>query len=69
VLSHIGADHVTLETDYPHLDGTWPDSQAVVWKHLSKLPRADAEKVAWRNAAKLFRHPVPAAVVADPEKW
>ncbi|MFO0691517.1 MAG: amidohydrolase family protein [Myxococcota bacterium] len=69
VLHHIGSDHVTLETDYPHLDGTWPDSQAVVWRHLSKLPRADAEKVAWRNAAKLFRHPVPERVVANPETW
>ncbi len=69
VLDHIGSHRVTVETDYPHLDGTWPDSQAVLWRQIQKLSRADQERVAWRNASELFRHPVPAAVVADPEKW
>ena len=25
----VGVDHIMFETDYPHGDGTWPDSQAV----------------------------------------
>ena len=69
VLEHIGEDHVTVETDYPHLDGTWPDSQEILWRQIGHLPRATADKVAWRNASELFRHPVPTAVVADPERW
>src|SRR5438477_350733 len=27
---HIGVDHVMAEVDYPHGDGTWPDTQAVI---------------------------------------
>ena len=69
VLEHVGEDHVTVETDYPHLDGTWPDSQKILWHQIGHLPRATAEKIAWRNASELFRHPVPDAVVADPERW
>jgi predicted TIM-barrel fold metal-dependent hydrolase len=33
----IGVDHIMVETDYPHGDGTWPDTQALiaeVWGHL-----------------------------------
>ena len=61
----------SVETDYPHLDGTWPDSQEILWRQLGKLPaRRPAEKIAWQNASKLFRHPVPDAVVAaDPESF
>jgi hypothetical protein len=33
------------------------------------LDRDDAQKVAWRNAATLFRHEVPASVIADPDSW
>ena len=55
-----------LETDYPHLDGTWPDTQEILWRQIGHLPRADRRKIAWRNASELFRHPVPASVVADP---
>ena len=25
---HIGVDHIMLESDYPHADSTWPDTQA-----------------------------------------
>ena len=26
----IGIDHIMVETDYPHGDGTWPDTQLVI---------------------------------------
>ena len=26
----IGIDNICVETDYPHADGTWPDSQATL---------------------------------------
>ncbi len=69
VLDHIGVDNVTVETDYPHLDGTWPDSQEILWRQIAHLPPATVHKVAWQNASELFRHPVPASVIADPESW
>jgi predicted TIM-barrel fold metal-dependent hydrolase len=69
VRDRIGVDRILLETDYPHLDGTWPDSQDVVWRVLQRIPEDDRHRIAWRNAADLFRFPVPARVVADPESW
>ncbi len=43
----------TVETDYPHLDGTWPDSQEILWRQLGHLPRADRrqDRVAQRVGA------------------
>ena len=55
----IGMDHITIEADYPHADGTWPDSQQHFEDLLGELPRPDKERIAFRNAAKLFRHPLP----------
>jgi predicted TIM-barrel fold metal-dependent hydrolase len=55
----IGVDHIMVESDYPHADSTWPDTQAVVHKTLGSLPEDELRKVAYENAAALFRHPVP----------
>jgi predicted TIM-barrel fold metal-dependent hydrolase len=59
VRDRIGLEHITIEADYPHADGTWPDSQAHFEHQLGSLPLEDKEKIAFRNAAKLFRHPLP----------
>jgi predicted TIM-barrel fold metal-dependent hydrolase len=56
----IGVDNIYLEVDYPHGDGTWPDSQAWVAKLLDGVPQAEVDKMTHLNAAKLFRHPLPA---------
>ncbi|MGQ0826289.1 MAG: amidohydrolase family protein [Actinomycetota bacterium] len=56
---HIGIDHICLESDYPHADSTWPDTQALAHDGLAGLPAADVRKLTWENASKLFRHPVP----------
>ena len=66
---HIGVDHLLLEADYPHQDGTWPDTQAIVWSQIGSFPRDEIERMAWRNASALFQHPVPAAVQADPNAF
>ncbi len=65
----IGIDHVLLETDYPHQDGTWPDSQEILRRQIGHLPADEVRKLAWENAATLFGHPVPAAVQDDPEAF
>ena len=57
---HIGIDHICLESDYPHADSTWPDTQASAYAGLAELPEDDVRKLTWENASKLFRHPVPA---------
>jgi predicted TIM-barrel fold metal-dependent hydrolase len=55
----IGADHIVLESDYPHADSTWPDTQARALRGLAGLPDDVVQKVTWQNASKLFRHDVP----------
>jgi predicted TIM-barrel fold metal-dependent hydrolase len=54
-LDYIGADNVLVETDYPHSDSTWPDSQATFRKQTSHLSADVIEKLARGNARRLFR--------------
>jgi predicted TIM-barrel fold metal-dependent hydrolase len=55
----IGVDHIMLESDYPHADSTWPDTQAVMARSLGHLPDDELRMVAAGNAARLFSHPMP----------
>jgi predicted TIM-barrel fold metal-dependent hydrolase len=56
---HIGVDHICIESDYPHADSTWPDTQSNAHASLRDIPADVVRKVTWENASKLFRHPVP----------
>jgi hypothetical protein len=62
-LELIGTDRITVETDYPHSDSTWPDSQTVLRDLLEapgvKLSVDQIRDITHRNAARLFRHPLP----------
>ncbi len=60
VRDRIGVDHIMIESDYPHADSTWPDTQTYVQRRLGGLPVAELRKVTHENAAALFRHPLPA---------
>jgi predicted TIM-barrel fold metal-dependent hydrolase len=57
----IGVDNILLECDYPHPDSTWPDAQNLMDISLEDLSFEEAEAVAWENASKLYRHPLPDA--------
>ncbi len=59
-LPTVGVDHVMFETDYPHGDGTWPDSQQVFADAFGTLPADWIAKISHENAARLFRQPLPA---------
>jgi predicted TIM-barrel fold metal-dependent hydrolase len=65
----IGVDKILLEADYPHCDSTWPDTQAVIEREIGGLPAADIRRITWENASRLYRHPVPAEVQADPTSY
>lgn len=56
---HIGIDHICIESDYPHADSTWPDTQAMARAGLADLTDEEVRKLTWENASALFRHPVP----------
>ena len=58
-LDTIGVENVLCESDYPHGDGTWPDTQAVMHRLLDDLPDDVIRKVSHENAAKLYRLPLP----------
>jgi predicted TIM-barrel fold metal-dependent hydrolase len=65
----IGVDTLLIESDYPHLDSTWPHTQAVVARSLDGCSDEDVRKITWANASRIFDHPVPASVVADPNSF
>jgi predicted TIM-barrel fold metal-dependent hydrolase len=65
----IGAENLMVESDYPHLDSTWPDTQPLLAEHLSHLPEEAVRKITWENASRLFRHPVPDEIQQDPEAF
>lgn len=58
--SEIGFDHILLESDYPHADSTWPDTQSRAERGLQGLGPSEVRMLTWENASRLFRHPVPA---------
>jgi predicted TIM-barrel fold metal-dependent hydrolase len=60
----IGVGHIMLESDYPHADSTWPDTQLVMGATLGHLPDGELRAIAAGNAARLFRHPLP-----DRDDW
>jgi len=55
----IGVDNICCESDYPHGDGTWPDTQPVLKRLLGDLPADEIRKLTHENAAHLYRHPLP----------
>jgi predicted TIM-barrel fold metal-dependent hydrolase len=61
LLDMIGQDRVMVETDYPHMDSTWPLSQAMVRSELEGLDPTVIRKVCYENAARTYRHPLPPA--------
>ncbi len=59
----IGVERIMLETDYPHGDGTWPDTQSVIAAAWGHIPPRELRRMCSENAAELFRHPLPDVVL------
>jgi hypothetical protein len=57
----IGLGHILVESDYPHADSSWPDTQAMLVRQLRDqgVPDDEAVRVSWRNAAELFNWTLP----------
>ncbi len=64
----IGVENIMVETDYPHGDGTWPDTQAVIEKVWGHIPRRELRMMCSENAAALYRHPLPEVVLPIDEE-
>ena len=55
----IGVDHLLVESDYPHADSTWPDTQARLRQQLQGVPDDEVRRICWQNAVDLFRLSTP----------
>ena len=59
----VGVENIIFESDYPHGDGTWPDTQPVLHELIKDLPVEEQRMIAHENAAKLYRVPLPDTIV------
>jgi predicted TIM-barrel fold metal-dependent hydrolase len=59
----IGVHKIMLESDYPHGDSTWPDTQRVIERFYGGFPVEEIRSMTHRNAAELYRHPLPEQVL------
>ena len=59
----IGVENVMVEVDYPHGDGTWPDTQRVIEECWGHIPTDELRAMCCENAAALYRHPLPDLVL------
>jgi predicted TIM-barrel fold metal-dependent hydrolase len=59
VLDRVGLDNVMFETDYPHQDGTWPQSREAAALQFGHLPQPEIDKIARGNAIKLLGLELP----------
>jgi predicted TIM-barrel fold metal-dependent hydrolase len=55
----IGVENILSESDYPHADSSWPDTQAQLRAHMQGFSPSEIRAMTWANAASLFRHAVP----------
>ena len=51
----IGEDNLIWGSDYPHPDGTWPDSREVTQESMGQLEPKVLKKIVCDNAVKLYR--------------
>ena len=45
-------------SDFPHPDGTWPDSREILRPQLENDLRRGPRKILFENAARLYRFPI-----------
>jgi predicted TIM-barrel fold metal-dependent hydrolase len=53
-LHHIGEDQVLFESDYPHNDGTWPNTRTVAEGLFGGIEQRAVNKICRDNAIELF---------------
>jgi predicted TIM-barrel fold metal-dependent hydrolase len=53
-LDEIGVDNVTFETDYPHVDSSWPESKEVATKLLAGFDEEVQYKILRGNAIRML---------------
>jgi predicted TIM-barrel fold metal-dependent hydrolase len=57
-LDRIGAETVMWGSDFPHPDGTWPDSREILRPQLANVSAADQRLILFENARRLYHFPI-----------
>lgn len=52
----IGVDRILLESDYPHFDSTWPDTQELVHSLIGDFSPGERDRLTHLNACELYGH-------------
>jgi len=60
LIDELGAETLMWGSDYPHSDGTWPESTKVLNTLLANTPRDVVHKITCENAARLYGIEAPA---------
>jgi predicted TIM-barrel fold metal-dependent hydrolase len=50
----IGVDRMMFGTDFPHMEGTWPNTHQWIHTTLSRIPRAEARQILGENAIEFY---------------
>lgn len=64
----IGVERIMVETDYPHADSSWPNTQEMLAAGLRGVSAEDVRKITWENASRLYRFEVPESVIRSVEE-
>lgn len=61
---HLGTDRILWESDFPHVESLWPQSQNVIKKVAEELTPEEVEMVTNGNARRLYNWPKKASEAA-----
>jgi predicted TIM-barrel fold metal-dependent hydrolase len=50
----IGVDNIMWSSDYPHINSSWPESQASIQRHFKDCTPEETQKMVGGNAARLY---------------
>ena len=50
----IGVDKLMWGSDYPHIEGTWPHTEAKLKEGFADVPRDEAQRMVGANAIEVF---------------
>jgi hypothetical protein len=64
-LDELGFDNVMMETDFPHMSSSYPNTAEAAARALSALTDVDRQKLLTANAARLFRWEDELVVVSE----
>ena len=54
VVDRLGADHLMWGSDYPHIEGTWPNSQQMLSQQFAGRSDLEVARLVGGNAADLY---------------